>query len=174
MRPFAVPIVAVVLAVLAVLTSAVAFAAPAGADRTVLRYQAPVDAPIVDHFRPPGCTWCPGNRGIDFATAPGAAVRASAAGVVTFAGIIGHDRFVVVAHADGLRTTYAYLETIAVVAGGTVAAGTVVGTAGRELHFGVRRGTTYLDPELLLAGAVARPRLVPSSGATPRPARPLA
>jgi murein DD-endopeptidase MepM/ murein hydrolase activator NlpD len=165
---------AVVLAVLAVLASAVVLAAPAGADRIVLRYQAPVDGPIVDHFRPPGCPWCAGNRGIDFATTPGAPVRASAPGLVTFAGTIGHYRFVVVAHADGLRTTYAYLATIAVVVGDTVAAGAVVGTAGTELHFGVRRGTTYLDPELLLAGAVLRPRLVPSSGAAPRPARPLA
>jgi murein DD-endopeptidase MepM/ murein hydrolase activator NlpD len=164
------------LAILAVagLPAVVALGPPAGAGRTVLRYQAPVDGPIIDHFRPPGCTWCAGNRGIDFATVPGAPVRASAAGLVTFAGTIGPDRFVVVAHGDGLRTTYAYLATIAVVAGAPVAAGTVVGTAASELHFGVRRGTTYLDPELLLAGAVLRPRLVPSSGAAPRPARPLA
>jgi murein DD-endopeptidase MepM/ murein hydrolase activator NlpD len=162
------------LAAVVALAALVALAPPAGAGRTVLRYQAPVDGPIIDHFRPPGCPWCAGNRGIDFATVPGASVRASAAGIVTFAGTIGHDRFVVVAHADGLRTTYAYLATITVVAGAGVVAGAIVGTAGSELHFGVRRGATYLDPELLLAGAVLRPRLVPSSGATPRPPRPLA
>jgi murein DD-endopeptidase MepM/ murein hydrolase activator NlpD len=165
---------AVALVLVVALLPGTVLAPPAGAGRTVLRYQAPVDGPIIDHFRPPGCPWCAGNRGIDFATTPGASVRASAPGLVTFAGTIGHDRFVVVAHPDGLRTTYAYLATIAVVVGATVAAGAVVGTAGSELHFGVRRGTTYLDPELLLAGAVLRPRLVPASGATPRAARPLA
>ena len=77
-------------------------------------YTPPVDAPIVDHFRPPACTWCPGNRGIDYATAPGTPVAASAAGVVTFAGQVGGQLFVVIAHADGLRTTYAYLADVMV------------------------------------------------------------
>lgn len=124
-------------------------------------YVPPVDAPIVERFRPPACTWCPGNRGIDYATPPGATVRASAEGVVTFAGQVGGELFVVVAHADGLRTTYAYLATVGVQAGQRVSQGSVVGTSGAMLHFGVRRGDVYLDPELLFAGGRVVARLVP-------------
>ena len=131
-------------------------------------YLPPVDAPIVDHFRPPPCSWCPGNRGIDYAVDPGTPVRASAAGVVTFAGAIGAERFVSVLHADGLRTTYAYLATVIVRAGQAVAQGAVVGLAGATVHFGVRRGSIYLDPELLLAGWRPVARLVPTDGAAPR------
>jgi murein DD-endopeptidase MepM/ murein hydrolase activator NlpD len=127
-------------------------------------YRPPVDAPIIDHFRPPGCTWCPGNRGIDYATAPGTPVGASAAGIVTFAGRVGNDLFVVVAHADGLRTTYAFLATIAVVAGQRVGQGQAIGTTGASLHFGVRRGEVYLDPELLFRGGRLVARLVPLDG----------
>ena len=36
----------------------------------------------------------------------------SAGGVVTFAGSVAGDLFVIVAHADGLRTTYAYLASV--------------------------------------------------------------
>ena len=131
-------------------------------------YRPPVDGPIIDHFRPPACSWCPGNRGIDYAVAPGTQVRASAPGVVTFAGAIGGQRFVTVLHADGLRTSYAFLATIEVHAGQAVAQGDVVGTSGAAVHFGVRRGTVYLDPELLLAGWRAVPRLVPTDGAPRR------
>jgi murein DD-endopeptidase MepM/ murein hydrolase activator NlpD len=131
-------------------------------------YIAPVDGPIVDHFRPPACRWCPGNRGIDYATRPGEAVRASAAGLVTFAGPIGPDLYVTVQHGDGLRTSYAYLATVSVTAGQLVSQGTALGTAGASVHFGVRRGDVYLDPELLLAGGRLRARLVPTDGAPGR------
>jgi murein DD-endopeptidase MepM/ murein hydrolase activator NlpD len=168
---------ALVLAVLAIPTGAPpASAAPASmpspahaaSARPTPPYVAPVDGPIVDHFRPPACRWCPGNRGIDYATRPGAAVRASAAGVVTFAGPIGPDLYVTVQHVDGLRTSYAYLATISVTPGQLVSQGTPLGTAGASVHFGVRRGDVYLDPELLLAGWRLRPRLVPTDGAPGR------
>ena len=147
-------------------------AAPASVRPTRARhvhpYLPPVDGPIVDHFRPPACTWCAGNRGIDYAVAPGASARASAAGVVTFAGPVGFDLFVVVAHADGLRTTYAFLASVGVSVGDRVAQGQVVGATGDRLHFGVRRGDDYLDPERLLAGLVVRSRLVPTDGSPAR------
>ena len=147
-------------------------AAPASVRPTRARhvhpYLPPVDGPIVDHFRPPACTWCAGNRGIDYAVAPGTSARASAAGVVTFAGSVGFDLFVVVAHADGLRTTYAFLASVGVSVGDRVAQGQVVGTTGDRLHFGVRRGDDYLDPERLLAGLVVRSRLVPTDGSPAR------
>src|SRR5205085_3308453 len=93
-----------------------------------------------------------------------------APGVVTFAGAIGAQRFVTVLHADGLRTSYAFLATIEVGAGQIVAQGEVVGTSGAAVHFGVRRGAVYLDPELLLAGWRPVARLVPTDGAPARAA----
>jgi len=149
---------------------------PAAAGPPVLvHYRPPVTAPIVDHFRRPACQWCPGNRGIDYATTPGTEVHAAAAGQVTYAGRIAGDGFVTVAHADGLRTSYAFLSTIAVSIGHVVAQGDVVGTTSGQLHFGVRRGSTYLDPELLFAGGRPRARLVPLDGSSGRvPARTVA
>jgi murein DD-endopeptidase MepM/ murein hydrolase activator NlpD len=131
-------------------------------------YLPPVDGPIIDHFRPPACRWCPGNRGVDYATTPGEAVRASAAGTVSFAGRIGADLYVTVQHPDGLRTSYAYLATILVTEGQVVSQGTMLGAAAASVHFGVRRGDVYLDPELLLAGWRLQPRLVPTDGAPAR------
>ncbi len=126
----------------------------------------PVDAPISDHFRPPSCAYCAGNRGIDYAVESETTVRAAASGVVTFAGRVGRDQFIVVAHRDGLRTTYGYLSEISVVTAEVVLAGSPLGTATGTFHFGVRQGTRYLDPELLFGiGRVSpsRGRLVPPS-----------
>lgn len=129
------------------------------------RYQPPVDAPVRDPFRPPACRFCAGNRGFEYATAPGDEVRAAATGVVGFAGQVGGELFVVVEHPDGLRTTYGRLATVAVGRGATVAQGRAVGTAGPgTTFFGVRRGEEYLDPALVLGGAVVVPRLVPTDG----------
>ncbi|MCU1463512.1 MAG: hypothetical protein JWO37_3587 [Acidimicrobiales bacterium] len=121
--------------------------APAHADPG--DYMPPVDGPVVDPFRPPTEPWGPGNRGIDYAPAPGTPVRAAAAGVVTFAGQVGGALHVVIRHADGIRTSYSFLATIAVAAGDTVEQGRIVGTAGPDLHFGARVGDRYLDPATL-------------------------
>ena len=124
------------------------------------RFQPPVTAPIVDHFRPPACIWCAGNRGIDYAVAPGTPVHAAGPGQVDFAGPVGKELFVVISHADGLRTTYAFLQRASVSAGQTVATGDIVALAGPDLHFGVRRGDIYLDPEPFLIGRRLKARLV--------------
>lgn len=160
-----------VLAALLFLTIAVAgplaAASPAAAARRPHppRYGPPVDAEVRDPFRPPACRFCAGNRGFEYATAPGDEVRAAAAGVVSFAGQVGGELFVVVDHPDGLRTTYGRLGAVAVGRGTTVAQGRTVGAAGPgTTFFGVRRGDEYLDPALLLGGAVAVPRLVPTDG----------
>lgn len=146
--------VTVAMAILA--TAAIpASAAPANG-----LYRPPVDAPVEDDFRPPPQPWNAGNRGIDYRTEPGAVVAASAAGVVTFAGPVGGDLYVTVAHPDGLRTTYAYLATVIVAAGEEVAAGGAVGTSDGRFHFGVRDAAgAYLDPASLFALGIAR--LVP-------------
>ncbi len=122
-------------------------------------YRPPVDAPVVDSFRPPAGFAGPGNRGLEYATRPGSAVRAAAPGVVTFAGPVGGGRHVTVLHPDGVRTSYSFLRSVAVRAGQHVSAGRIVGTAGTSFHFGARIGQAYVDPAVLL-GQLRRARLV--------------
>lgn len=139
-----------------------ATATPVAAAPTVpVRYRPPVDAPVVDRFRPPTRPGQAGNVGIDYATEPGTPVRAAAAGTVAFAGQVGGRLHVVVLHPDGIRTTYAFLASVSVTRGQAVAAGAVVGTTGSSLHFGARAaGDAYLDPLVLLAGGALDLRLV--------------
>ncbi|MGH9275254.1 MAG: murein hydrolase activator EnvC family protein, partial [Acidimicrobiales bacterium] len=91
-------------------------------------YVAPVDAPVVDPFRPPSSPFGPGNRGLEYGTDAGAEVRAAADGVVTFAGLVAGTRHVTVLHPDGLRTSYSYLDRVDVVVGQHVEQGHVLGT----------------------------------------------
>lgn len=132
----------------------------------------PVDAPVVDPFRPPPCAWCPGNRGLEYGTPGGTAVRAVAAGQVTFSGTVAGDRYVVVRHADGRRATYGGLATSSLRTGDVVAARAVVGETAAYLHFGLRDGDVYIDPSPLLGRLVGRPRLVPDDGTAARAAPP--
>src|SRR6266511_667402 len=116
-----------------------------------------VDGPVARSFQAPAFAYGPGHRGIDFAVPPGTPVRASGDGVVAFAGSVADSLHVVVAHDGNLRTTYAFLAAISVHAGDRVARGQVVGAAGSSgpeqeaggLHFGVRLGDRYLDPQRL-------------------------
>lgn len=147
-----------------------AAAAPAAAVAGVagVNYRPPVDAPIVDEYRPPANPWDPGNRGIDYATAPGTPVKAAAAGVVTFAGQVGGALHVVVLHADGIRTSYSFLATVGVRRGDQVVQGQPLGTSGPTLHFGARVGDSYIDPRTLFDDGPPRVNLVPDE--PPRPA----
>ena len=128
---------------------------------------------MVDPFRPPPCTWCAGNRGLEYGTPGGTVVRAVAAGEVTFSGTVAGERYVVVRHADGRRATYGGLASF-------VAADRRCGRGGREssaitaghLHFGLRDGDTYIDPAPFLGRLVGRPRLVPDDGTAARAAPP--
>ena len=141
-------------------------AAAAPADPVV--YHPPVDGPVVDGFRPPATPYGAGNRGIDYATEPGAPVVAAAGGEVVFAGPVAGDLHVVVLHPDGIRTSYSFLASISVRRGQQVDAGATVGTAGGVLHFGARAGETYLDPTLLFAGdGSTLVRLVPEHARRP-------
>ena len=139
--------------------------------RAVEGYQPPVDAPVVDLFRPPATPFGPGNRGIDYATTPGTPVRAAAPGEVAFAGSVGGGLHVVVRHADGIRTSYSFLAAVGVRRGEWVAAGQTVGVAASSLHFGARRGDAYIDPLTLLGGSNGRRvHLVPDGGPAHSPA----
>lgn len=60
---------------------------------------------VVRGFTPPASAWGAGHRGVDLAGSAGQAVRASAAGQVTFAGLLAGRGVVVVDH-GATRTTY--------------------------------------------------------------------
>ncbi|MCY3560642.1 MAG: M23 family metallopeptidase [bacterium] len=137
--------------------------AAAPAPVPVVYYQAPTDGIVVDPFRPPAHPGAPGNRGLEYATRAGSDVRAAAAGVVSFAGRVADGLHVTVAHADGVRTSYSFLASVAVDATQRVEAGQVVGTSGGSFHFGARIGKAYVDPAVLL-GDLAPVRLVPLRG----------
>jgi hypothetical protein len=122
---------------------------------------------VVDPFRAPTHPYGPGNRGIDYATEAGAPVRASARGVVAFAGAVGATLHVTVLHPDGVRTTYSFLRSVAVRRGERVQPGHVLGTSGGTLHFGARVGEEYIDPRSLFAGRRVRARLVPDDAVRP-------
>lgn len=143
-------------------------------------WEPPVDAAVVDPFRAPACPWCPGNRGISFGTPPGTAVRAVAAGRVTFAGPVAGVVYVVVEVADARRVTYGNLAGLNVVVGAAVVAGMLLGRTAGEFHLGLRGpdhagADTYLDPTGLLGVWRFPLRLVPVEGpAPPAPSRTLA
>jgi murein DD-endopeptidase MepM/ murein hydrolase activator NlpD len=130
----------------------------------------PVDAPIARPFDAPPCPWCAGHRGVTYDVVDGTAVRAAAAGTVTFSGMVVDVRYVVVRHGDGLLATYGGLVSSSLTGGDRVAAGSIVGRSGGALYFGLRTGPdAYVDPQPLLGVLVVPPYLVPTDGTSQRP-----
>ncbi|ASW57503.1 murein hydrolase activator EnvC [Plantactinospora sp. KBS50] len=130
----------------------------------------PVDgAPLVTRrFDPPPRPWQPGHRGVDLAVAPGAVIRSAGPGTVAFAGQVAGRPVLTVRHGDGLRTTYEPVDPL-VRPGDDVPAGAPIGrlrpghpgcARAACLHWGLRRGDTYLDPLSLLG--LGRVRLLPT------------
>ena len=145
-------------ALLVMVLAGVASGSPARAQDGV----PPVPGPVVRGFDPPDQPWLSGHRGVDLRGAPGEVVRAALAGRVTYAGILAGRGVVVVDHGS-LRTTYLPVQP-SVAAGSVVGAGQVIGTlaaghscpGGTCLHWGLKRGETYLDPLSLLGDADLR------------------
>ncbi|WP_284294761.1 murein hydrolase activator EnvC family protein [Luteimicrobium album] len=134
-------------------------AAPAPVSDT--RYRVPVPGAVVRAFDPPAVRWGSGHRGVDLAAAAGDVVRAPAAGVVAFAGTVAGRGVLTLLHDDGLRSSFEPVTTVLRV-GDRVAQGDAVATVDQPgggghclpascLHWGVRRGETYLDPMALVA-----------------------
>ncbi|MEU2620215.1 M23 family metallopeptidase [Streptomyces sp. NPDC007157] len=115
--------------------------------------------PVLRGWEPPATVYGPGHRGVDLGAAPGAEVRAVAAGRVSFAGrVAGRGVLSVRLAGTDLRTTYEPV-TARVEKGAEVAAGQVVGTvepvgahcgARACVHWGLLRGDVYVNPLLLL------------------------
>lgn len=133
---------------------------PGGGARGGSHYSVPVDASVVDPFRVPTGPYGPGNRGLEYLTAPGSVVRSIGAGTVAFAGQVAGRLVISIDHPDGLRSSLVGLAVIDTAAGRRVARGAVVGRAGPTLHLGVRRAGVYLDPATLFSDP-GPARLVP-------------
>ncbi|MGA5557900.1 murein hydrolase activator EnvC family protein [Streptomyces lavendulocolor] len=123
---------------------------------------------VVRGWEPPASAYGPGHRGVDLSAAPGTEVRAAAAGRVSFAGPVAGRGVLSITLtatvAPPLRTTYEPVRP-RVRPGADVTAGQVVAVvapgAGAHcapacLHWGLRRGDTYLDPLSLLPTALLR------------------
>lgn len=155
-------VLALVLSVVAVGAQPLDHTAPVSqpAPAVPQTHEPPVDAPIVDPYRPPPQPWLPGNRGIEYGPTTGQLVRASASGTVTFAGPVAGNLFVTIAHDATLRTTVGFLSEVLVASGEEVAQGQVIARAGATLHFSARRNGIYLDPATLFQRYEVRVRLV--------------
>ncbi|GAA4359425.1 hypothetical protein GCM10023145_33210 [Angustibacter luteus] len=111
-------------------------------------------------FRAPPTPWSAGHRGVDLTGRVGQPVLAAGAGRVAFAGLVAGRGVVVVSHPGGLRTSYEPVDRRSLV-GTPVRVGTPIGVVGAQvghcvprtcLHWGLRRGETYLDPLTLVGG----------------------
>ncbi len=120
---------------------------------------APVTGRVVERYVEPACDRCAGRRGVTVTTERDAVVRATRAGLVTFAGPVGGVLWVVQEVAPGVRVTYGRLASVAggVATGVEVSAGRPLGTAAEQVYLGVRVGETPRDPSRCW---VRRPRLV--------------
>jgi murein DD-endopeptidase MepM/ murein hydrolase activator NlpD len=132
---------------------------------------------VVQRFDPPAKPWLPGQRGVDLEGRVGERVMSSGDGVVSFAGHVAGIGVVSVTSGD-LRTTYEPVRPV-VHRGDAVSRSTVIGRlvlAGSQcrpaacLHWGLLRGSTYLDPMALLG--LAQVRLLPLDPAYAAPAYP--
>ncbi|MDR2050455.1 MAG: M23 family metallopeptidase [Deltaproteobacteria bacterium] len=94
------------------------------------------------------------HKGIDIANRPGTPVRATAQGIVTFAGWDGgYGNCVVINHGNNISTRYGHLQQISAKLGQATNRGDVIGTVGSSgrstgphLHYEVRVGGVSVNP----------------------------
>ncbi|MEU6160780.1 M23 family metallopeptidase [Streptomyces sp. NPDC047130] len=157
--------------------------APAEVPRIARGWPTGVRPTVLRGWEPPASVYGPGHRGVDLAAAVGTEVRSVAAGRVSFAGRVA-GRGVVSVELSGtgeppLRTTFQSLDPV-VRKGDAVSAGAALGSLLADahcgpvacLHWGLRRGATYLDPLTLLPPwllAPSPPRLLPVPPGLPLP-----
>ncbi|WUH96893.1 M23 family metallopeptidase [Spirillospora sp. NBC_00431] len=118
---------------------------------------------VVRTFSPPASPWGPGHRGVDLAARPGQPVYAAGPGRIAYADRLAGRGVVAIDH-GALRTTYLPVHP-GIDVGRRVASGTRIGTLERGrhcpapcLHWGLLRGSLYLDPLSLVRHQI---RLLP-------------
>ena len=107
---------------------------------------------VLRGFDPPPKPWLSGHRGVDLDFAAGTQVVSPAAGTVSFVGVVVDRPVITIDHGGGLRSSFEPVDST-LVAGSTVAAGQLIGTAipghcpaAQCLHWGVREGEGYVNP----------------------------
>ncbi len=107
---------------------------------------------VLRGFDPPPKPWLSGHRGVDLDFAAGTQVVSPAVGTVSFVGVVVDRPVITIDHGGGLRSSFEPVDS-SLVAGSTVAAGQVIGTAipghcplAQCLHWGVREGEDYVNP----------------------------
>jgi murein DD-endopeptidase MepM/ murein hydrolase activator NlpD len=127
------------------------------------QFRWPVNAPVTS---PMGPRWGRMHEGIDLGASTGTVVRASASGVVSFAGENGgYGLLVVVRHGDGYETRYGHNSKLEVKAGDEVKTGKMLARSGNtghssgpHVHFEIRLDGNPLNPlDLLPRGDVKAP-----------------
>ncbi len=122
----------------------------------------PLYGNVVRIYDAPPDPYAPGHRGVDVSAPLGTLVRASAVGVVSFAGNVAGNRTVTVDHGGGLLTSYSFLGSLSVSKGTAVEQGEPVGTMGSghpgsslppHVHLSARRDGVYFDPLELYVGS---------------------
>lgn len=122
----------------------------------------PLYGAVVRPYDAPDNPFAAGHRGVDVWAPMGSPVRASAPGVVSFAGNVAGNLTVTIDHGDGLKTGYSFLGSVAARKGQHVDTGTVVGAVGRghpnsglppHVHLSARRNDVYFDPLELYVGS---------------------
>jgi len=117
----------------------------------------PVRGTVISVFGPKGKGL--DNDGLNIAAPKGAPVKASASGVVAYAGneMKGFGNLVLIRHEGGWVTAYAHLDRVVVARDSPVAKGDMIGTVGTtggvgspQLHFEARQDGKPVDPELVL------------------------
>jgi murein DD-endopeptidase MepM/ murein hydrolase activator NlpD len=139
---------------------------PAAASSATHSLAPPLPPPLVvlRAFTPPASPWDAGNRGVDLAATGGEPVFAGVSGRVIYAGALA-GRGVISIDDGSVHLTYEPVEP-AVAVGSTVVAGELIGQVADELdacgppgsclHWGVRSGSSYLDPLALLRAPKVR------------------
>ena len=121
----------------------------------------PVSGTITSRFGyrvSPGGIGSTNHKGLDIAAGCGTPIYAAAAGTVEFAGTKGSlGKLVIINHGNGIKTYYAHCNSIKVLAGQTVEAGTNISTVGKtgtatgyHLHFEIRVNGTSVNPQKYL------------------------
>jgi murein DD-endopeptidase MepM/ murein hydrolase activator NlpD len=98
------------------------------------------------------------HQGVDVSWWPGAPVRATADGVVVFAGMKGgYGRTIQIQHEYGFQTLYAHCSSLRVYEGQKVNKGEIIAFLGRtgratgfHIHYEVRIGTKAVDPMIFM------------------------
>ncbi|GAC1413570.1 MAG: hypothetical protein NVSMB57_09080 [Actinomycetota bacterium] len=148
--------------VLSLMVTLVSMSAPVPPLHPPVFFVPPVKGAVLRHFEAPANKYSAGHRGLDLGATPGSTVVASAPGTVAFAGRVAGEWYVSIDHSDGLRTTYSFVRSVLVHKGDHVNRKSAIAISGQghpdasfppHLHFGMRKGSDYLDPEpYLVAG----------------------